>query len=168
MKNSGPRNPSVTAKSCFASRRGFADSRDGQAERESGQHDGNVGMHRQCGQREEDREIDPKLQSELAGFGDPVQTVTPAAPVDLSQDQEDPSRTGQDGERAERSPSSVLRVNRERQSDDADRIRHGDLGQRLQHVGSLQPQRIRYRQHQSGRRRRNEYRIHRGMPGMKD
>ena len=74
-------------------------------------------------------------------------------------------RAGDDGDRAERRPSGVCRVDGERQGDDAGGVGDRDLRQQREHRRSAEVQRVDDRQDERGRRRCDQHRVERGVPG---
>jgi hypothetical protein len=93
---------------------GLADARHRDAEGEPGQHDRHVRAGGQRGQREEDDEADPQLQSEGAFLGHLVDPFAHTIPLALTQDDEQHDCAGDDREGAEGRARGVSRVDRER------------------------------------------------------
>lgn len=72
-KNSGPRNPSVSANNLLCQPSRWSDRRNNEAKREARQHDRHVGCHRCRGQSEQDCQAEMQFQGELPGVGESSQ-----------------------------------------------------------------------------------------------
>nr|AAR90224.1 hypothetical protein PDK3.083 [Rhodococcus sp. DK17] len=143
----------------------FAHARDGQPERETGEHDRYVGVNGQRREGEQHAEVDPQLQREAAVLRFLVQTVQPAAAVRILQERVEQCRRCRDGGSTYRGAGGLGGVDHEWKSDDARGVCDRDLGHGLHYRGALEPQRVDQRKYQGGRRRRDEDRVQGRMAG---
>ena len=106
-KNSGPKNPSVTANSCLATRRGSPTAATARPDDEAGQHQRDVHRHRQRRHREQHGQADPELDRELTFLRDVVDPLADPAALDVAEQQEEDGTGDQDDGRPERGPADV-------------------------------------------------------------
>ena len=142
---------------------GLADRGDGQARHETGEHQGDVQRDRQGRHREDRGQADPQLDRELPVLRDAVHPSAYAAALDGAQSEEEDPSGQQHDHGSERRAGDVVRVDHQRQQDDAGGVGDRDLGQELHDVMPAEAQRVDDREHQGGRRRRHQDGVQRGM-----
>lgn len=88
-----------------------------------------------------------------------------AGPVEGSQYEEQGNRTRRHSQCADTGTRGIVRIDHQRQRDNADGVRDRDLGSHLQNRGSTEPQRIDDGENQRRGRRRDQDRVQRGVTG---